>query len=88
MRLWQAIQQRAGLEASFPDQEALSAMEQPLDRLMGAALLFCDVALGADNARGRIDPPRTEGLLCLSLIMEREADRLYRLYHGHSIDRE
>ena len=87
VQMWQAIQRRAGLDAAYPDQAAISAMEEPLRRLMGAAMLFSDVAVAYDNVPERIDPIRVKGLIFLALAMECEAERVYRLYHGPWADR-
>ena len=65
--------------AGPPAGEALLAMEEPLQRLTGAAMLLRDLALAA--AEGA-DAPRAPGLVFLAAAMEREATLAYRLYHG------
>lgn len=78
--LARAIAARAGQGKSLPDAAALDALEELIRRLLGAALLFEDLATGpATN-----DPPRPRGLVFLATSISREADRLYRLFHGHA----
>lgn len=64
----------------FPDSEAISAMEEPMYRVMGAAELFYDYATALTY--GQEEAPSI-GLVFLSAAMKREADRVYRLYFGH-----
>ena len=86
VEIWQAVQRRAKRAGGYPDHEAIRAMEEPLRRLVGASLLLRDLALGADNARKRVPPLSTGGLVVLSQVMEREAGRLNSLYHGKRAD--
>ena len=79
VQIHQAVLRREQSSGSFPDGDALEAMEEPLHRLMGAAVLFTDLAMASTD-----DPPLSPmGLSFLSLAMKREALRLFRLYHGH-----
>lgn len=64
----------------FPDKEAISAMEEPMYRVMGAAALFYDYATALTY--GQEEAPAI-GLVFLSQAVKREADRVYRLYFGH-----
>ena len=86
VQIWQAIERRRKQEDSFPDQAAVFAMEEPLRLLVGTSRVFRDLALGADNARDRIPELDTGGLVALSLVIHREADRINRLYHGKRAD--
>ena len=86
VRLWQAIERRRKQDDSYPDQEAVFAMEEPLTLLVGASRVFCDLALGAVNGRDRIPDLDTVGLLALSQVIRHGADRLNRLYHGKRAD--
>jgi len=68
-----AVFRRAGLA------HAVEAMEEPLHRLTGVAVLFSDI-----TAESSATPElRVRGLSFLAEAMFREALRLFRLYHGH-----
>lgn len=67
----------------FPDRDAAFAMEEPINRLMGAAVLFYDYATALDAVG---EEARAIGLVFLSKALKREADRVYRLYFGHPHD--
>ena len=84
--LWQAIERRRKQDDSYPDQEAVFAMEEPLTLLVGASRVFCDLALGAVSGANRIPELDTVGLLALSQVIRHEADRINRLYHGKRAD--
>ena len=86
VRLWQAIERRCQQDDSYPDQEAVCAMEEPLTLLVGASRVFCDLALGAVNGGNRIPDLDTMGLLALSRVIRHEVDRINRLYHGKRAD--
>ena len=74
-----AVLRREKSSRSYPDGDAVAAMEEPLRRLTGATVLFTDLAMVR-----RDDPPASPmGLSFLSNAMYREALRLFRLYHGH-----
>ncbi len=64
------------------DQATQLAMEEPLLRLVGAVVLFENLA----EATCLTDPPSPFGLSFLARTMQREAVRLYRLYHGQPPD--
>lgn len=68
----------AAAAAGLPERESLLAMEEPLERLTGAAALMRDLA---ELARAG-ETPQPRGLAFLAGAMGREAERLYRLYHG------
>ena len=84
--LWQAIERRCKQDDSYPDQDAVFAMEEPLTLLVGASRVFCDLALGAVNGGNRIPDLDTMGLLALSRVIRHEVDRINRLYHGTRAD--
>ena len=84
--LWQAIERRRKQDDSYPDQDAVFAMEEPLTLLVGASRVFCDLALGAVSGANRIPELDTVGLLALSQVIRHEADRINRLYHGKRAD--
>ena len=84
--LWQAIERRRKQDDSYPDQDAVFAMEEPLTLLVGASRVFCDLALGAVSGGNRIPELDTVGLLALSQVIRHEADRINRLYHGKRAD--
>ena len=67
----------------FPDRNAIFAMEEPMSRLMGAAILFNDHATAMETIG---EDPRAIGFSFLSDAMRREMDRVYRLYFGHPHD--
>ena len=79
VEIHRAVLRRERDTSSYPDREALAAMEIPLRRLTGATVLFTDLAMLSVN-----DPPLSPmGLSFLANAMNREALRLFRLYHGH-----
>ena len=45
VQIHQAVIQREQSPGSFPDADAVEAMEEPLHRLMGAAVLFTDLTM-------------------------------------------
>ena len=79
IEIHEAILARERAGGSLPDGDALEAMEEPLHRLMSAAVLFSDVT--AENNPG--PELRMRGLSFLAESINREAFRLFRLYHGH-----
>lgn len=79
VEIHRAVLRRERHKGSYPDREAVAAMEVPLRRLTGATVLFTDLAMLSVN-----DPPLSPmGLSFLANAMNREALRLFRLYHGH-----
>ncbi len=74
-----AVIQREQSPGSFPDANAVEAMEEPLHRLIGATSLFTDLASVSGNGPAL----STVGLSFLADAMNREAMRIFRLYHGH-----
>jgi hypothetical protein len=79
VQIHQAILAREKTGDSFPDRNAVEAMEEPLHRLTGAAVLFSDITAESSAA----PELRMRGLSFLAEAMFREALRLFRLYHGH-----
>ena len=73
-----AIAAREQDPGGLPDEAAVDAMHEPLRRVMEAAILFHDLAWGYDSR----NEMRPVGLIFLTGVLEREAERLYRLYHG------
>ena len=73
-----AIALRAQRPGGLPDADALEAMHEPLRRVMEGAMLFYDLAWAVDWSA----EIRREGLVFLTAALQREAERLYRLYHG------
>ena len=83
VQLWQAVERRLKRPGDMPDIPALLAMEQPVDRLLGAASLFRDLATAvSESPLHGCDHIRLVGLAFLSQAMRREAERVYALYHG------
>jgi hypothetical protein len=78
-QIHQAVVQREQVPRPFPDADAVEAMEEPLHRLIGATVLFTDLASVSGNGPAL----STVGLSFLAESMNREAVRLFRLYHGH-----
>lgn len=79
VQIHQAVLRRAQYRGSYPDHDAVAAMEVPLRRLTGATVLFADICMFSSE-----DPPMSLiGLSFLANAMRREALRLFRLYHGH-----
>ena len=76
--LFKAVRRREKAPGGLPDRKALLAMEEPVTRLMGASVLFYDLATAVETAADL----RPMGLVFLSYAMKREAERLFRLYHG------
>ena len=79
VQIHEAILVREKTGDSFPDRNAVEAMEEPLHRLTGAAVLFSDIT--TESTAGK--ELRMRGLSFLAEAMFREAMRLFRLYHGH-----
>ena len=75
-----AIVARAAKPGGFPDQAANFAMEEPLNQLFGAVVLFRDLVTAIDGP-GDVRPA---GLVFLSAVMCRDVERLYRLYSGRA----
>ncbi|MEX2122795.1 MAG: hypothetical protein WD795_02800 [Woeseia sp.] len=78
VQIHEAILTREKTGDSFPDRNAVEAMEEPLHRLTGAAVLFSDITTESSAA----PELRMRGLSFLAEAMFREAMRLFRLYHG------
>ena len=79
VEIYKEILRRERKGRSYPGQEDVEAMEEPLYRLLGAVVLFQDLSI----VHRRENTPRRVGLSFLALAMNREVERLYRLYHGH-----
>lgn len=75
--IYLAVLRREKHPGGLPDEAAMDAMEEPIARMLGAAYLFQDLALGIGDAG-----VRRRGLDFLSGAIHREAERLFRLYHG------
>ena len=75
-----AARERAG--RGYPDDDAIKAMEQTVGRLIGAATLMEDVLVLSSKPSFREEEVHLLGLVFLAGAMSREAERLYRLYHG------
>ena len=75
-----AIVARENATSDRPDADALLAMDEPLHRVYGAATLVCTLS-HAVHKGCRLSP---RGLSFLALALEREAERLYRLYFGRA----
>ena len=73
-----AIAVRERNPGGLPDEAAVDAMHEPLRRVMAAAMLFNDLAWAYDPR----NEMRPAGLIFLTAVLEREAERLHRLYHG------
>ncbi|MCG8505269.1 MAG: hypothetical protein MI755_11730 [Sphingomonadales bacterium] len=78
VRIWKSVKARELAGGSRPDPSALTAMEEPLNRLMGAATLLHDLACALDTSWDA----RPMGLLFIAGALQREAQRLYRLHYG------
>ncbi len=74
-----AVIQREHTAGGLPDRNALMAMEEPLNRLAGATVLFTDLTIASHKGTS----PCVMGLSFLADAMNREALRLFRLFHGH-----
>ena len=79
VQIYQEVMRREKKPGGHPDLEDINAMEEPLYRLIGAVALFEDLSI----VFRRENTPRRMGLSFLAQAMNREALRLYRLYHGH-----
>ena len=75
-----AARERAG--GGDLDDQAVEAMERPLWRLVGAAVLLEDIVSLADQTKSPTEELRSLGLMFLSDAIERDVKRIYRLYHG------
>ena len=83
VQAWQAVERRLKTPGTMPDITALLAMEQPVVRLMGAAMVFHDLTTAVEESPLHgCDHIRTLGLVFLSQAMRREAERVYALYYG------
>ena len=78
VKLYQAVVRRQKRPFGHPDTDALRAMETVVARLTGACVLFENFTTNA-GFDGEIE---AMGMQFLSDAMMREADRLFRLYHG------
>lgn len=76
VKIYKEVLRRERKHRSYPGREDVEAMEEPLYRLLGAVVLFSIV-------HRRENTPRRVGLSFLARAMNREVERLYRLYHGH-----
>lgn len=81
VELYLAVLKREQHPGHPPDRDAVDAMEEPIFRMLGAAYLFQDLCLG----KGEGDL-RARGLDFLAGALHREAERLFRLYHGRTPD--
>ncbi|MCG8507232.1 MAG: hypothetical protein MI755_21680 [Sphingomonadales bacterium] len=79
VQIHQAVVRREKKPGRHPDTDDLHAMEEVLARLTGACVLFENFTTNA-GCNGEIE---AMGRQFLSGAMMREADRLFRLYHGH-----
>ena len=79
VEIHEAMLARERAEGSYPDRDAVQAMEEPLHRLTSAAVLFSDIT--TESTPG--PELRMRGLSFLAGSISREAFRLFRLYHGH-----
>jgi len=79
VRIDRAVIQREQSSDGFPDSDAFLAMEEPLKRLTGATVLFTDLTIASYKGPS----PAVMGLTFLAEAMNREAIRLFRLFHGH-----
>lgn len=75
-----AIVARERTPSDLPDADALMAMDEPVHRVYGAATLVCTLAQAVRKGC-RLSP---RGVSFLALALEREAERLYRLYVGRA----
>ena len=79
IEIHRAVLRRERYKGSYPDREAVAAMEVPLRRLAGATMLFTDLTIASYKGPS----PRVMGLSFLANAMNREALRPFRLFHGH-----
>ncbi len=79
VQIYKGVRRRLKNPEGLPDSDALLTMEEPVQRTMRSAVLFCDLARGAMKD----DPPNASGLWFLATSMRREAERLYQLYYGN-----
>ncbi|MCG8506290.1 MAG: hypothetical protein MI755_16925 [Sphingomonadales bacterium] len=79
VQIHQAVVRREKRPGRHPDAGDLHAMEEVLARLTAACVLFENFTTNA-GFDGEIE---AMGMQFLSGAMMREADRLFRLYHGH-----
>ena len=79
VKIHQAVVRREKKGRGHPDTDALRAMETVVARLTGACVLLENFTTNA-GFNGEIE---AMGMQFLSGAMMREADRLFRLYHGH-----
>ena len=77
-----AIAARAAAGGSYPEQDIIEAMELSVGRLLGAAALMEDVMVLFSRGQFSRQRLRPSGLAFLAGAITREAERLYRLYHG------
>ena len=83
VQAWQAVEKRVKGTLGRLDSATRLAMEEPVRRLMGASMLFYDLATavhGSPMHDARDIQPM--GLVFLSYAMKREAERVYTLYYG------
>ena len=79
VQIHQAVVRREKKPGRHPDTDALRAMETVVARLTGACVLLENFTTNA-GFDGEIE---AMGMQFLAGAMMREADRLFRLYHGH-----
>ena len=77
-----AIAARIAAGGTYPEQDVIESMELTLRRLAGAAALMEDVMALSALRCARNRRLRSSGLIFLAGAIMREAERLYRLYHG------
>ena len=83
VQAWQAVEKRIKGTWGRNDSATRLAMEEPVRRLMGASMLFYDLATAVhDSPMHDARDIQTMGLVFLSYAMKREAERLFTLYHG------
>ena len=73
-----AIAARTAAGGGYPDEEAVRAMEETVSRLLGGALMLRDAVMATRN---RVEITG-RALEFLAGSLAREAERLFRLYHG------
>ena len=79
VKIYQAVVRREKKRGGHPDTDALRAMETVVARLTGACVLLENFTTNV----GRNGEIEAMGMQFLAGAMMREADRLFRLYHGH-----
>ena len=83
VRAWQAVEKRIKGTWGPHDSATRLAMEEPVRRLMGASMLFYDLATAVhDSPMHDAQDIQPMGLVFLSQAIRREAERVFILYHG------